>query len=117
MTQAIEVEWFYDNLTDAVAPEGMVAVERVYCLDFNTFGEPEWHQLSAICNSLPFRQPDSDDGCPWWFGSDESNPPFLWASVEPSGWLVHGVVRPYDWRAWDAQLQSAVAELPKFACG
>lgn len=110
------MEWFYDNLNDATPPAGMVAVDRVYCLDFNNFGDAEWKRFTAIINDLPERKPDSADGCPWWFGSDESTPPFLWASVEPSGWLVHGIVPTDAWAFWDTQLQSAVADLPRFPC-
>ena len=111
------MEWFYDNLTNTTPPAGMIAVERVYCLDFNNFGDAEWQRLTAICNELPERKPDSSDGCPWWFGSEHTSPPFLFASVEPSGWLVSGVLPADAWQAWDTQLQLATTKFPRFACG
>ena len=112
------MQWFYNNVVSfEPPPDGMVFIDRVYCLDFNNFGDAEWQRLTAICDELPNRKPDSADGCPWWFGSDESSPPFLWASVEPSGWCVHGIVPTDGWDKWDAQLQNAASGLPRFACG
>ena len=50
-----------------------------------------------------------------WFGQDEEHPPFLWASVEPPGLQVYGVVRAVDWQLWDATFRESIAELP-FRC-
>ena len=47
-----------------------------------------------------------------WFGDDEDVPPFLWASVEPTGLQVHGVLPEADWCAWDERFRTEAAGLP-----
>jgi hypothetical protein len=43
-----------------------------------------------------------------WFGTDEEAPPFLWASVEPPGLQVYGVLPLTSWNDWDAAFRAAV---------
>jgi hypothetical protein len=49
---------------------------------------------------------------PWWFGDDEDVPPFLVASVEPTGLQVYGVPPEADRRAWDERFRETVGGLP-----
>ena len=103
---------FHDNL-EATPIDGLtclVEVERIYGLDWDRFGEEDWRALTRIYEGLPgalgFR-----DG-PMWFGDDEDLPPFLRASVEPSGLQVYGVLPEADWRAWDERFREGAAGLP-----
>ena len=103
---------FYDNL-EATPIDGLhclVEVERVYCLDWDRFHEDHWRALERIYEGLPGSLRLRDG--PMWFGDDEALPPFLWASVEPPGLQVYGVLPEADWRAWDEQFRSAIGGLP-----
>jgi hypothetical protein len=44
---------------------------------------------------------------PWWFGDDEDSPPFLRASVQPTGLRVSGILPEADWLAWDERFRCA----------
>ena len=106
--------WFYDNdpgPTEAAPP--LRPVERVYGLSFNDFSESDWERLAVIYQNLPHWLGFGGDECPRWFGADEGKPPYLWASVEPAGLQVHGVLLAKDWEAWDAEFRRAAAILPK----
>lgn len=103
---------FSDNL-EATPIDGLsclVEVERVYGLDWDRFGEDHWRGLSRIYEGLPGALRPSDG--PMWFGDDEDVPPFLWASVEPPGLQVYGVLPEADWRAWDERFRKAAVGLP-----
>jgi len=103
---------FYDNL-EATPIDGLsclVEVERIYCLDWDRFGEDHWRGLSIIYEALPGSLRLHD--VPMWFGDDEDLPPFLWASVEPTGLQAYGVLPEADWRAWDERFRSAIGGLP-----
>ena len=106
---------FYDNHSEP-DPErpGFVRVERVYCLDWHRFGEPQWRALADVYSRLPgWLQADPFGR---WFG-DENNPPYVWASVEPSGLQVWAVLPEADWRAWDEQFRAEAGHLPSFDVG
>jgi hypothetical protein len=108
------MEWYYDNLSAPLKDEPeFVEVERVYCFDWDQFTDVLWRQLSDTFEAMPDRMPASHDGCPWWFGTDEERHPFLWASREPSGLQVYGVIKPADWSAWDHQFRQLTEALPK----
>ena len=103
---------FYDNL-EATPIDGLsclVEVERIYGLDWDRFDDEHWQRLSRIYEGLPGAVRYRD--VPWWFGDDEDVPPFLWASVEPTGLQVHGVLPEADWWAWDERFREAVVGLP-----
>jgi len=103
---------FYGNL-EATPIDGLtclVEVERVYCLDWDHFEERHWQGLTRVYEGLPGAVRYRD--VPWWFGDDEDVPPFLWASVEPPGLQVYGVLPEADWRAWDERFRSQVEGLP-----
>lgn len=102
---------FYDNL-EATPIDGMsclVEVERVYGLDWDRFDEDHWQALTLIYEGLPGAVRHRD--VPWWFGDDEDVPPFLWASVEPTGLQVCGILPEADWWAWDERFQEAAGAL------
>ena len=109
-----EDDWYYDNKLE---PDNLNAhlycVERVYGLAFDEFTEADWASLTRIYRLLPGWLRFGDDGCPYWFGVDEDVPPYLWASVEPSGLLVHGVLAPADWEGWDSQFRELAVALPR----
>ena len=108
------MEWFYDNLYKPLENcAEFVEIERVYCFDFHTFTDDDWQSLNRVYDRLPERQVDTPDRCPWWYGTDEESEPFLWASVEPPGLQVYGIVRRQDWRDWDSVFRSLTEGLPK----
>ena len=102
----------YDNL-EATPIDGLsclVEVERLYGLDWGRFDENHWRGLTQIYEGLPGAVRGRDG--PMWFGDDEDVPPFLWASVEPPGLQVHGILPEADWWAWDERFRKEAAELP-----
>ena len=103
--------WFYDNQCNEPDEARFVEVERVYCFDFDTFQEPDWLFLGEVCDRLPDKQPDTEE-CPFWFGSNESIPPFLWASVEPPGLHVYGILTLDQWQRWDEEFRRSTINLP-----
>jgi hypothetical protein len=103
---------FHDNL-EATPIDGLtclVEVERVYGLDWGRFEEVHWATLARIYEGLPGAVRDRDG--PMWFGDDEDVPPYLRASVEPTGLQVHGVLPEADWHAWDERFRTEAAGLP-----
>lgn len=103
---------YYDNL-EAISIDSvscLVEVERVYSLDWDRFDEGHWQSLARIYAELPGAVRDHDG--PMWFGDDEDFPPFLWASVEPPGLQVHGVLPEADWWAWDERFRALADGLP-----
>ena len=103
---------YYDNL-EATPIDGLtclVEVERVYGLAWDRFAVEDWRTLTRIYEGLPGTVRLRD--VPWWFGDDEDVPPFLWASVEPTGLRVCGILPEADWRAWDERFRTAAAALP-----
>ena len=51
---------------------------------------------------------------PFWFGADAEDIPHLFASVEPSGLQVCGVLPASDWLEWVSRFEPAIAALPSF---
>ena len=103
---------FYDTL-EATRIDGvscLVEVERIYGLDWDRFDDEHWRALTRFYEGLPGVVRHRD--VPWWFGDDEDVPPFLWASVEPTGLQVHGVLPEADWWAWDERFREAAGDLP-----
>jgi hypothetical protein len=102
---------FYDNQESLVDPE-MADVDRIYCLDWQRFGDPEWATLDRIYRGLPgwFGYRD----VPFWFGADDQEIPHLFTSVEPSGLQVCGILPASEWLSWVARFEAGIAELPSF---
>ena len=104
---------FYDNckpLDDSAAAE----VDRVYCLAWHRFGEAEWAVLGRVCRGLPGGREYRD--VPFWFGTDVTDMPHLYASVEQSGLQLCGVLLATDWLEWVSRFESGIAGLPSFPC-
>ena len=61
---------YYDNLPPTPHPdhEGMVEVERVYCIDEDAFQGWEWDSIGNIYQSLPGEMRSAPGMCPMWFG-------------------------------------------------
>ena len=104
----MSLAWFYDNLEPLADTLSLVEIERVYCLDLARFAEREWRRLDEIYRSLPGNYRFAQTAM--WFGSDEENPPFLWASVEPPGLQVYGVLSLGDWTAWNHAFLTALGD-------
>jgi hypothetical protein len=100
---------FYDILeaTPLDDDPSLVEVERVYRLDMNAFSDAQWSALREIYRSLPGAYRERQISA--WFGDDEEHPPFLCASVEPSGLQVYGILALESWIAWDAAFVAALA--------
>ncbi|RKT85708.1 hypothetical protein SAMN05421805_1011445 [Saccharopolyspora antimicrobica] len=103
------MEWFYDNA------DANPVVERVYCLAWAEFTDEDWAALGRIYRDLPGWQPGSPD-IARWFAPDDDAEQHLWASVEPSGLQVGGLLSADAWQAWDGQFRRAVVDagLPRF---
>jgi hypothetical protein len=107
--------WYYDNGYQSYkANPQFVEFERVYCLNFNIFTEENWKELGGIYDNLPSTRYDKN--VPFWFGTDENNPPYLYVSVEPSGLQVVGVLPPDDWLKWNESFRKQVetSSLPTY---
>ena len=102
---------YYDNLLDG-AGTGVVEAERVYCFDWHRFGEAEWAELGRVYGRLPGEVRYLD--VPYRFGSDDRSPPYLVASVEPSGLVVCGLLDEADWLDWDGLFRREARRLPTF---
>lgn len=103
---------YYDNL-EATPIDGLsclVEVERVYGLDWDRFDYLHWQGLARVYEGLPGAMRLRD--VPWCFGDDEDVPPFLWASEEPLGLQVCGILPEADWRAWDERFRVLAGNLP-----
>ena len=113
-----EHDWYYDNgehpspilgsgiLAGEVAKHRM-AVERIYGLDWQRFTPADWDTLQRIYQGLPGWQPFSSDVARW-FSLNEDRDLYLWASVEPSGLQVAGVLTQGMWQDWDTQFRRAI---------
>jgi hypothetical protein len=106
---------FYDNNTQDTTHIGeFQRVERVYAIRFSECTNAHSMLLDKIYRSLPEFKGYVYDGLPYWFGVEEDSPPFLWASVEPSGLLVCGMLTSNQWLAWDTQFRQHLLEFPVY---
>jgi hypothetical protein len=99
--------WYYDNQPE-LQPDntGTVSFERIYCLRFYDFTPENWQELARIYDQLPGKR--YEKGVPYWFGDNESKSPHLWASVEPSGLQVAGLLPLADWQQWDEAFRQQI---------
>jgi len=104
---------FYDNDPSSLPSGTSVPVERVYCLRFAEFEEEHWEELQRVYESLPGWVGIGEHGCSCWYGKSEE-PPFLSASVEPSGLMISGSLPPHDWTEWHEAFNPVVSRLPHF---
>ena len=98
----------YREATPVDGVSCLVEVERVYGLDWARFGDEHWEVLARLYEGLPGAVRHRD--VPWWFGDDEDFPPFLRASVEPTGLRVSGILPESDWLAWDERFRSEIGD-------
>jgi hypothetical protein len=108
---------WYDNLLEASDElENGIEVERIYCFDWDLFEKQHYDELQKTFMKLPgnckYIDDDKDNFLPTWFGMDEDSPPFLWASIEPPGLQVYGVLRKKDWEEWDLMFRNENNDLP-----
>lgn len=109
--------WFHDRRMEFDAEQReLLHIERVYAFAWDQFSYGTWERLDHLYRGLPqwggYRTED-DENIPYWFGMDETKPPYLTAAVKPSGLVVCGAVFQNDWKAWDAQFQRLTRPLPK----
>ena len=104
------IHWYY-NLDPTPIPDksGFIEVERIYCFDWDRFQKQNWQDLTSIYSTLPGALSENEQS---WFGDNESQPPFLWASVEPPGLQVYGVLPLSDWQKWDREFLARIGPLP-----
>ena len=89
--------WYYD--AQPIDPDdSVIDIDRIYCLDWDAWTAEHRVALEAIYPELP-GWVGYDNG-PCWFGFESTDDLFLWASMEPPGLQVAGVVNRADWRAW-----------------
>jgi hypothetical protein len=108
--------WFCDKRMERnIDNPQLVSVERLYFINEIDFTQQDYHKLDEIMLSLPEYLRRGADGCPYWFGVDEENPPYLWASMEaPFGLQVVGTLMEEDWLAWDAAFREQAQHLPHY---
>ena len=85
----------------------MLRVSRTYNVGYK-MPEADWQKLVAVYQQLPGFRGNDDSGSPTWFGR-EGDVKYLWASVEPSGLLVEGVLDDSEWQAWDAAFRASAS--------
>ena len=100
---------FYDNSEPLERPD-VAEIDRIYCFDWDRFGDAEWALLAEAYSRLPGWA--GNHPVPCWFGTDFESSPCLWASVEPPGLQVGGTVPTSDWLEWERAFETAVAVLP-----
>lgn len=84
----------------------MKHINRTYNIHYGAMTEHDWDKLASVYKALPQFRGAASDGCPTWFGAHTEEGPYIWASVEPSGLLVAGLLDEADWQRWDAQFRS-----------
>src|SRR5262245_40384495 len=102
---------FYDNIHDDIR-SNTVEIDRIYCFDWSKFGDAEWAELDRAYRTLPNFM--GYDPVPRWFCTAERAAPYLWASVEPPGLQVAGVLSRPTWCEWDELFRAAVGHLPSY---
>jgi hypothetical protein len=85
-------------------------VEEMYVFDWHAFNKQTWASLEAAYESLPAWLAAKD--LPRWFGVDELKGPCLWASVEPPGLQVGGMLAPAMFDDWHQRFLEKTIELP-----
>jgi hypothetical protein len=94
-----------------LAPRALrLSIEEMYLFDWDAFRKQEWAALSAAYESLPGWI--GAEELPRWFGMDERKGPFLWASVEPPGLQVGGILELAAFEDWHRRFLQATAGLP-----
>ena len=85
----------------------MQRVSRTYNIRYD-MPAADWQKLAVVYQQLPAFCGNDDSGCPNWYGRD-GDPRYLWASVEPSGLLVEGMLDEPEWQSWDVAFRAAAS--------
>jgi hypothetical protein len=93
------------------AAEVRCFTDHLYIFDWRTFDRAAHDVLEAAYMSLPGWQ-GFDRGRPRWFGADEDVGPSLYASMEPPGLQVSGVLELKALRRWHRAFLRATRPLP-----
>ena len=88
----------------------MVRLERVYRLQFASFGPRDWKMLSRLFEQLPGWK--GARPYPHWFGKEGDTPPCLWGKIEQDGLRVCGELQRGRWAGWDTWLRRNLHEFP-----
>jgi hypothetical protein len=94
------------------APTRVIRVETVVPFDWSAFDGIA--TMNACLAGLPGALPSPRE---WRFFGDSSSPPYLWASFEPPGLHLAGLLDAPDWHAWWEAFEGATASLPKRRLG
>lgn len=105
-----EGAWFYDNWVEE-DDHKIIDVERIYCFDWDLCSDSHMKKLDRIYTELP-EYYGYAVGCPYWFGDDDNRIPHVWASVEPPGLQVAGVLARKDWEAWHQAFWEKIQDFP-----
>lgn len=87
----------------------LLGIEEMYRLDWDRFTDRDYERLQRIYAALPGWVAGAD--LPRWFSVDEQEA-HLWASVEPPGLQVGGLLDPSRFERWHADFLARTAELP-----
>lgn len=87
----------------------LLGVEEMYRLDWDRFTDRNYESLLRIYAALPGWLAGME--LPRWFSLDEQQA-HLWASVEPPGLQVGGLLEPSRFEMWHAEFLARTAELP-----
>ncbi len=104
-------DYYYDNSNIEPDENNIVFIDRIYGLEFNQFNESLWNKLMKVYASLPNH---IEASMPCWYGIEGKDEIYLWASVEPSGLQVSGVLHYSDWEKWESKFNSALSTFPLF---
>lgn len=102
---------YYDNSDIKADENGIVFVDRVYCIDFNSFNKALWERLGEVYSLLPHK---IDTDYPHWYGIEGKDEFYLSTSVEPSGLQVSGELKEVDWIKWESTFAKYLNDFPLF---
>lgn len=86
------------------------SVELICPLAFDDFDQTCWGKLETVYPSLPGWLGAGD--LPRWFGTDERLGPYLWASVEPPGLHIGGLLELDRFEDWLRGFEERTTDLP-----
>lgn len=70
----------------------------------------------SIAGWLGFLEDGENKGIPYWFSFDETKK-HIWASVEPSGLVVEGLIEEEEWQEWKLQFKKIATQKLGFEVG
>jgi hypothetical protein len=85
-----------------------------YNIFYNSMNDHQWRLLSEAYSSLPFWKGFDSNDCPCWFGHENQDEEYLWASIEPSGFLISGFLNDISWREWKCNFEETASSILGF---